>query len=110
MNINFENLDKIDDILKLLNTVLVNQQNLTPKKWLSVRELSEYLDYSTDRIHKLKNVEFLEGIHYHKRAGKLLFDKELIDKWVIGIDTRSVNNTVDIEDSVNKILESLAVS
>ena len=110
MNINLENLNKIDDILKLLNTVLLNQTNQIPKKWLSVKELSLYIDYSTDRIHKLKNIEFFNGIHFYKRGGKLLFDKDMIDKWVIGIDTKSVNNVVDIHGTVNSILENLSVS
>ena len=110
MTIDFTNLEKIDDILKLLNTLVLNQSNQIPKKWLSVKELSQYIDYSTDRIHKLKGVEFFEGIHFYKRSGKLLFDKEMIDKWVIGIDSKAVNNTIDIDSTVDTLLEGLAVS
>jgi hypothetical protein len=39
MNINFENLNKIDEILKLLNQIHLNQSTQSNKKWLSVKEL-----------------------------------------------------------------------
>ncbi len=107
MNINFENLNKIDEILKLLNQINLNQASQINKKWLSVRELSEYIDYSKDRIHKLKGVEFFDGIHFYKRSWKLLFDKDMIDKWVVWIDTKNINWTVDVQETVNNILDWL---
>ena len=105
MNINFENLNKIDEILKLLNQIHLNQSTQSSKKWLSVKELWIYLDYSKDRIHKLKGVEFFDGVHYYKRSWKLLFDKDMIDKWVVWIDTKNINWTVDVQDTVNNILD-----
>ena len=108
MIIKFEGIEKLDEILNELN--IIKQNQTIDKKWLSVKELSEYLDYSTDRIHKLKGTEFLEGIHYYKRSGKLLFDKEKIDKWVLGINPTSINNQVNVEETVNNLIEDLLVS
>ena len=108
MNIPFENLAKIDEILNLLK----NQQIETiEKRWLNINETAHYLGYSTDRIHKLKGNEFIEGLHYYKRSGKLLFDKIVLDKWVLGIDKLNhLNNTIDIESKVNEILDGLSLS
>ena len=39
MNIKYENLEKIDEILKLLNQIHINQSTQSNKKWLSVKEL-----------------------------------------------------------------------
>lgn len=50
---------------------------------MSVKELGKYLGYSNDHIYKLRDGEFIEDIHFHKK-GKLLFDRIEIDKWVVG--------------------------
>jgi len=99
MNIKFENLEKIDEIL----TILQNQeQNKIEKRWLNINETAHYLGYSSDHIHKLKNDEFIEGIHFYKK-GKLLFDKLELDKWV----TTNKCNTVSSKDIVNNVLKDL---
>lgn len=104
MNIDFSNLQKIENILQIVTNL--QDKETVEKRWLSVKELAEYIDYSTDRIHKLKGEEFIEGIHYYKRSGKLLFDKSKIDNWVMGIGTKPVNN-VNVESTVNNILSDL---
>lgn len=108
MNIPFENLAKIDEILNLLK----NQQTETiEKRWLNINETASYLGYSTDRIHKLKGDSFIEGLHFYKRSGKLLFDKIILDKWVLGIDRLNYqNNSIDIESKVDEILGGLSLS
>ena len=80
------------------------------KRWLSTKELSQYLDYSQDRIHKLKGSEFIEGIHYYKRSGKLLFDRYQIDNWVQGIETHNLAYSFNVEESINNIIENLKAS
>ena len=35
-----------------------------------------------DHIHKLKDSHFIEGKHYFKKVGRVLFDKLELDNWV----------------------------
>lgn len=100
MNINFENLEKIGEILDRLNNI--EQKILGEKRWFNVSETAYYLGYSKDHIHKLKNEYFLEGIHYHKKAGRVLFDKVELDKWV----TTSLSK-IDAKDIANKLLDGV---
>jgi hypothetical protein len=109
MNINFESLEKIPYLIEVMEDIKKSLDTKVDKRWLSVKELSKYIDYSTDRIHKLKGIEFLEGVHFHKRGGKLLFDKEMIDKWVLGLDIESMNH-INIIDYTNDIVNNLAAS
>lgn len=107
MTIDFKDLGLIKEIHAEIQLMKKTFENRVEKRWLSVKELAEYLDYSTDRIHKLKGEEFFEGFHYHKRSGKLLFDKQKVDDWVIGIDSYNPNANVNVENTVNNILDDL---
>ena len=99
MNIPFENLAKIDEILHLLKN---KQKNMIEKRWLNIAETSHYLGYSKDHIHKLKNSSFILGKHYHKKSGKLLFDKVELDNWVtFNYDTK------DAIEIANEVLKDL---
>ena len=61
MLIEFENLSKISIILTKLEEL---EAKLTSeKRWLNIKEASNYLGYSQDHIHKLKNSHFIEGKH-----------------------------------------------
>jgi len=100
MLVEFENLSKI-------NTILVKLEELeaklsSEKRWLNIKEASNYLGYSQDHIHKLKNSHFIEGIHYYKKTGKLLFDKIAIDSWV-----QSSTRYIDAKEVANRILKDL---
>ena len=110
MIVDLKKLNQYDLLLKEIKLIKDLVSNNTEKRWLSTRELSKYLDYSQDRIHKLKGSEFLEGIHYHKRSGKLLFNKQKIDDWVRGIETHSLANPLNVEESINNIIEDLLTS
>ena len=99
MDIKFENLAKIDDILKLLKR---QQENKVEKRWLNTSETAIYLGYSKEHIPKLKNSYFIDGVHYHKKAGRVLFDKYELDNWV----TASVN-TINPREIPNEILKDL---
>jgi len=100
MNIKFENLEKIDDVLNLLNHIINIQK--PQKRWLNIKEASYYLGYSKDHIHKLKNEHFTEGVHYHKKAGRVLFDKYELDNWVM---TNPV--LIDSQAVASKVLKGL---
>ncbi len=100
MLVEFENLSKI-------NTILVKLEELdaklsSEKRWLNIKEASNYLGYSQDHIHKLKNSHFIEGKHYYKKTGKLLFDKIAIDSWV-----QSSTSSIDAKEVANNILKDL---
>lgn len=100
MNIKFENLTKIDLIIEKLEKLEFKLSS--EKRWLNVKETSHYLGYSKDHIHKLKNEHLLEGVHYHKKAGRILFDKYELDNWV------TTNQTIiDSKALANKVLKDL---
>lgn len=80
MDISFENLKKIDTILEKIESL--ENKISSEKRWLNIKEASYYLGYSKDHIHKLKESYLLEGKHYFKKAGRILFDKIELDNWV----------------------------
>ncbi|AXX90227.1 hypothetical protein CKA55_12300 [Arcobacter suis] len=80
MDISFENLKKIDTILEKLESL--ENKISSEKRWLNVKEASIYIGYSKDHIHKLKDSHFIEGKHYFKKVGRVLFDKLELDNWV----------------------------
>ncbi len=100
MEISFENLKKIDNILEKLESL--EQKISSEKRWLNTKEASYYLGYSKEHIHKLKDTYLLEGKHYYKKAGRVLFDKLQLDNWV----TTSLANK-DIKGIADKLLEGL---
>lgn len=100
MNVNFEHLELIPRLFDELRAIKDGSNNL--KKWLTVAELAEYIDYSKDRIHALCKSEFIEGKHFYKR-GKLFFDREQIDKWIMS----GSSSMIEPKDIVNNILKDL---
>ena len=103
--IEMENINLIKDIAKDLDVIKKQLQNTTAKRWLSVKELSEYLGYSKDHIYKLKEQFFIEGVHFYKKSGKILFDRVAIDSCVVGKD----QNEIDLKKQkiVDHILSSI---
>ncbi|MEA3497608.1 MAG: helix-turn-helix domain-containing protein [Campylobacterota bacterium] len=99
MDIKFENLAKIDEILELLKN---QQENKIEKRWLNVSETAHYLGYSKDHIHKMKNDTFILDLHYYKKSGRLLFDRVELDKWVT-----TTANKLNPKDIANDILKDL---
>ncbi|CAA6806020.1 MAG: Putative DNA-binding protein [uncultured Campylobacterales bacterium] len=100
MNIPFEELQKINELLLAVKALEVKVLGI--KRWLNISETAHYLGYSKDRIHKLKNEYFFEGIHYYKKAGKLLFDKVQLDTWVM-----QSKNKIDPKKIVNNVLKDI---
>ena len=106
MNIGLEHLQLIPNILKQLESLKLNQTMSNEKKWLNTRELSDYIGYSMDAINKMiKENIFIDGIHYYKPQKKLLFDKEQVNNWIVGITDNNHKNRVN--EAVNSILKGI---
>ncbi len=109
MNVNFDALDKIPTMIELLKQVLENQKNLVDRKWLSTKQTAEYLGYSKDAIDKkVRENEFVEGTHYYQRASKRMFDKAMLDKWVVGIDMIDICTNTDMNNTINNIVKEFS--
>jgi hypothetical protein len=102
MNIDFQAVNQIPQIYEILKELSEKFEHKIEKRWLNVSEAAYYLGYSKDHIHKLKTEHFLEGKHYYKKIGRVLFDKVELDKWV----TFSPANK-DINSIANKLLEGV---
>ena len=105
MNIEFENINLIKqlvDDMQLLKQSLINSNE---KRWMSVKDIAQYLSYSKDRIYKLKDTTFIEGIHFYKKNGKILFDRVAIDEWVI-----SKEKTNEINQSQRQVVDNILSS
>ena len=100
--INMENINLIKDMANDLEFIKKSLSTNTTKKWLNVSETAHYLGYSKDYIHKLKDIYFLENKHFYKKAGRLLFDKDELDKWVT-----TSQNQLSAKDIANEILKDL---
>ena len=109
MNVNFDALEQIPKIVTLLEQVLKNQNSLVDKRWLSTKETALYLGYSKNAIDsKVKSNEFIAGTHYHQRGSKRMFDKLVLDKWVIGMDMIDIYANSTINDTIKNITEQFA--
>ena len=100
MNIKFENLEKIDELLKRMDKL--EEKIFGEKRWLNIKEASHYLGYSQDHLHKLKNEHLTQGLHYHKQAGRILFDKGELDSWIT-----QEKNSLNAIEIANEVLKDL---
>jgi hypothetical protein len=105
MTIDFSFLKLIPTILEYLKNIEDKIDTNIEKRWLNSSELALYTGYKLETIKsKVKKGDFIQGLHYYKRDGKLLFDKKEIDRWVMGI-SKSVENNKEL-DKNNKDSES----
>ncbi len=106
MKVTIEHLELLPIIFEEIKKLKLAQAMRNDKRWLNTRELSDYLGYSFDAINKMvKENVFITGIHYHKPQGKLLFDKEQIDNWVLGI--KNETEIKNVNESVENILRGI---
>lgn len=106
MMIGLEYLELIPKLLNEIKALKLNQAVDTGKRWLNSRELSDYIGYSMDAINKMvKDDVFVDGIHYHKPSKKLLFDKEQINNWIVGIKDDKHKQRVNV--AVQNILKGI---
>ena len=106
MNIEFESLKLLPRMFELIEKLNKQLEENHTKRWLSVKELATYLSYSTDRIYKIKEEHFIEGIHFFKKSGKILFDRVAIDSWVVEKDTLETN--IQQRQIVDNVLLSIS--
>ncbi len=100
--IEMENINLIKEIAKDIELIKKRIETQGEKRWLNIKEASNYLGYSQDHLHKLKNSYLIEGKHYFKKAGKLLFDKIALDAWVQS--SISISDPKEIAKSILKDL------
>jgi len=106
MNIPFQHLELIPKLLQELKVLKLNQAMSSDKRWLNSRELSDYIGYSMDSINKMvKEDIFIDGIHYHQPQKKLLFDKEQINNWIVGI--KDEKHLSKVSQAVENILKGI---
>jgi len=106
--IEMENINLIKSMAEDIAMIKKELKTNRTKRWLSVKELAEYLGYSKDRIYKIKTDHWIEGVHFHNKTGKILFDRVAIDDWVVGKETdethKSQRQVVDhILSSIQKV-------
>lgn len=111
MNINFENLEKIEDVLKILQTIQINlvNQSSNQKRWISTKELSEYIPFSVETINKkVQNGYYQEGIHFYQQGKTRFFDREKIDEMIVSSgDNKNNPNYYKKQELIEKISSSL---
>ncbi|MFA5455060.1 MAG: DNA-binding protein [Sulfurimonas sp.] len=106
MNISLEHLELIPKLLNEIKSLKLSQAMSGDKRWLNTRELSDYIGYSLDAINKMvKDDIFIDGIHYYKPSKKLLFDKEQVNNWIVGIKDDKQKQRVNI--AVENILAGM---
>jgi predicted DNA-binding transcriptional regulator AlpA len=105
MNIEFESLKLLPKMFELIEKLNTNLENAHTKRWLSVKELAQYLSYSNDRIYKLKEEYFIEGKHFYKKSGKILFDRVAIDSWMVEGKSNEIN--LSQRQIVDNVLSSI---
>ena len=92
MNVQLENLEQIPNIINLLNEINSKLNNQVESKWLTVKQLIKYIDYSRSTIYKkVDSNEFIQNVHYYRQEKKLIFDKNEIDNWIKGFN-QTTNN------------------
>lgn len=78
------------------------------KQWLNTSETSHYIGYSEDSIYTMvKRGEFVQGVHYHKKRKKLIFNKSELDKWVVS-DNPFNNSDFNVDKTIEDILSEIA--
>ncbi len=75
------------------------------KRWLSTKEVAVYLPYGIDKVKKMIDIQLIEGEHFYRREGKLVFDKHKLDEWVLYTPINNTNK-VDTQFIVNDIVSS----
>ncbi len=96
MNINLEALEQIPILVAQIKELINLQKEGTLEKiWLNVEEAAYYIGYSKDKIYKLIQEDWTEGIHYFKPTGRVIINRNKIDDWIKNDSSTSVNNILE---------------
>ncbi|WP_434637322.1 helix-turn-helix domain-containing protein [Sulfurimonas sp. NW7] len=99
-------MEQIPAMLKLLEKISEDINKQVDKRWLSTKEAALYLGYSIDSINaKVKSGDFLPGYHYYQNSSKRMFDRAVLDKWVMGKDYQELE--ADMKNTVESIVEKI---
>jgi len=108
LKIDLTPLESIPTIKKQLEIITQKLDSNIDKRWLNTRELANYTGYKLETIKsKIKSHEFIIGVQYFKRDGKLLFDKFEVDRWVMGIKPTNIELDNDCSNIVDEVLASI---
>lgn len=108
MKIDLTPLNEIPKVVKKLEIIDKKLDSNIDKRWLTTRELAEYTGYKFETIKsKIKNHDFIFGVHYYKKDGTLFFDKFEVDNWIMGIKPSNIELKNDSSDIVDEVLASL---
>lgn len=92
MNINFENLERIEEVYKLLLLMKHESKIHIEKRWLTSDELATYTGFSLGTIKKLiKEKKLKAGIHFYQKIKRNTFDKQKIDEWIMNEENEEEN-------------------
>lgn len=108
MKIDLTPLESIPKIEKQLKIITQKIDSNVDKRWLNTQELANYTGSKFETIKsKIKNHNFIIGVHYFKRDGKLLFDKSEVDNWVMGIKPTDIELDDTCPNIVDEVLASI---
>jgi len=102
----FDNLSQIQEIANDLKFIKKQLNSNIEKRWLSTKELSLYIPYSTETINKkVQDETFICGVHFYQHQKTRMFDKLKIDEWII-------NNQLNINKELKKqkILKKISLN
>ncbi len=103
MDIKFENLAKIEQIVNDLKIIKKQLNSNIEKRWLSTKELSLYIPYSTETINKkVQDETFICGVHFYQHQKTRMFDRLKIDEWIIN-NQLSIKQERQKQKIINKI-------
>ena len=108
LKIDLTPLNEIPNVIKKLEIIDKKIDSNIEKRWLTTREVAEYTGYKFETIKsKIKNHDFIFGVHYYKKCGTLFFDKFEIDNWIMGIKPSNIALENDCLNIVDDVLASL---
>lgn len=110
-SLNLDVLSLIPTMMELMLKLTEKIDNTTTKEFLSTEETAQYTSYSKDSIDSfVKKGELALNVHYYQKGKKRMFNRQAIDKWVMGIDIESDCNKTKIEATVEEIISSLKIA
>ena len=78
----------MSDIEEVIQNMIDKKiKDIKDKEILSAREAASFLDVSRGFLYKKTKTDFVQGVHFHRKDGKIFFEKEALLDWVRERDT-----------------------